>query len=317
MLPKTPKHTGSRTNGFDHPTSLQAENGRFLFMEIMQDLPTSTHLKSNIDTKELPYFKGVHLFQSIILRIQPLVFGDVRVPNPSWNKASSRDYKPPFSLDYAFLEPYISKVALRGSLKLISRKAGEIKTCIIQWSLPILKQEHPYRNDVTSKSPKAEFRKSRSFWSCFEAQKHHSFGGWKSHTWILWDMLVRSFWKDLNHHPKDPKKSAHQCKILDLLGRKSHISTNYSDRKSTVGWTCHWQQIKSFITPTPPNSTPLLPHTQPSLSPIIIPLPTIQLNSCVGFRSFEALLGINANTEAIQSACLARKVFRVKGCHGL
>ena len=44
-----------------------------------------THQKSNIDIPKWPYFRGVHLFQTVISGIQPLVFGEWWMAKSLWN----------------------------------------------------------------------------------------------------------------------------------------------------------------------------------------------------------------------------------------
>lgn len=46
---------------------------------------TYTDQKSNIDIPKWPYFRGVHLFQTVISGIQPLVFGEWWMAKSLWN----------------------------------------------------------------------------------------------------------------------------------------------------------------------------------------------------------------------------------------
>lgn len=133
--------------------------------------------------------------------------------------------------------------------------------------------------------------KSRSFWSCFEAPFIPLFWGVKiPYMNRMGPILVRSFWKELSTILKILKCNNLRFSFLEenlrwklviyciykLFRSKVYCWVNVSSATNTV---------KSSITPPhPPNSTPLLPHTQPSLSSFhIIPLPTTQLNICFGF----------------------------------
>lgn len=123
-------------------------------------------------------------------------------------------------------------------------------------------------------------KKSRSFWSCFEAQLHHSF--WSlSHTWIVWDIRYSDHFG---------KNFSTILKILNMQQLRNFLGRTSPLKASHIYLYLQIIQIQSLLLghypPTPPNLTPLLP--QHSTKPIIIPLPTTQLNImniCFEFRS--------------------------------
>ena len=166
--------------------------------------------------------------------------------------------------------------------------------------------------------------KSRSFWSCFEAPFIPLFWGVKiPYMNRMGPILVRSFWKELSTILKILKCNNLRFSFLEenlrwklviyciykLFRSKVYCWVNVSSATNTV-------KILHNPSPPPQLNTPPSPH---STKPIIIPYhsptnyPTQHL-----FRVSAALLGINANTEAIQSACLADGGFQGRfGCPGL
>ena len=169
-------------------------------------------------------------------------------------------------------------------------------------------------NDVTSihPRPKAEFRKNPDLFVAVLKHSYTTLLGGLSHTWIVWDIRYSDhFGKNFS----TSLKILNMQQLRNFLGRKSplkasHIYIYKLFRSKVYCWA---------ITPNPPPTQhPSFPNTQPSLSSF--PYQPPNWTSWTSVSSFEALLGINANTEAIQSACLARKVFRVvlgvKVCRG-